>query len=565
MQQRTLIARITRIFGMFILILCLVPGGYAAYRYLTFEQMVVGFPESETLVLPYYESSNSKDYDPHRITSASNEMSILYSGLVALDTNSQVISDIAERWDISADGTVYTFYLREGVTFHDGKPVTADDVKYSLERAASSELASQSAQTYLGDIKGFAAFNAGEANELTSVRVVDAQTVEITIDAAKPYFLYKLTYPTGYVLDKINVETGSDWILNPNGTGPYALNEWKRGSFKSFIANDKFYLPKAAIPYVFFWMSDYSPQDLYEENEIDVTSTWDYDRFSRVDEPLHNEFVESNRMCTNFVVFDTTQPPFDDVHVRRAVTMATDRNRIIEKQYDGRAIANNGLFPQGLPGFNTELNTLPYDIAAAKAELAKSKYKTFEDLVFTSGGFANRVDLTIGMYAEMWREAFGLQLTAQNLEWDKYYDAIRVGAHGQLFDNGWCADYPDPENFADALFHTGASQNDSKYSNPEVDALLDAARTERDVAKRMQMYQEAEQIIVDDAPVLFTATGTNYYLVKPYLKNYSVVNPPTNVREMRFEGKKWYLYTAALAYDYKYYSYVLTSLFTQEN
>ena len=564
MQKRTFTARMMRIFSILILIFCLVTGGYATYRYLTFEQMVVGVPESETLVLPYYESSNSKDFDPHRVTSASDEMSMLYSGLVALDTNSQVIPDIAERWDISADGTVYTFHIRDGVVFHDGKPVTAADVKYSLERAASSGLASQSAPTYLGDIKGFAAFNAGETPELASVRVVDAQTVEITIDAAKPYFLYKLTYPTGFILDKANVETGSEWFLKPNGTGPYALDSWEHGSYKSFKANDNFYLSKAAIPHIFLWMSDNSSQDLYEQNQVDVTSTWDYDRFSREDEPLHDEFVATNRMCTNFVVFDTTQPPFDDVHVRRAITMATDRNRIIEKQYTGRAIANTGVFPQGLPGFNTGLKALPYDIKAAQAELALSKYKTVDELLFTTGGYANHVDSTIGMYAQMWRDALGVQLKAQNLEWDRFIDMVRAGYHGQLFEGGWCADYPDPENFADALFHTGAAQNDSKYSNPKVDALLDAARVERDVTKRMQMYQEAEQIIVDDAPVLFTATGTNYALVKPYLKNYTVGNSTTNVREMRFEGKKWYLFTAAITDDYKYYSYMLTHLFTPE-
>jgi ABC-type oligopeptide transport system substrate-binding subunit len=126
-------------------------------------------------------------------------------------------------------------------------------------------------------------------------------------------------------------------------------------------------------------------------------------------------------------------------------------------------------------------------------------------------------------------------------------------------------DYPDPENFADALFRTGASQNDGKYSNPAVDALLDRARTERDVAKRMQLYQQAEQIIVDDAAVLFTETGTSYLLVKPYLKSYSTASSTTNSRDLRFEGKKWYLYKAALMNDYKYFSYVVESYFTQQN
>jgi oligopeptide transport system substrate-binding protein len=561
MKQQTFITRLVQILGIMLVIVCMACGGYAIYRYFTFEQMIVGVPQSEILVQAYYESSNANDYDPHQISSASDEISMLYSGLVALNNDSQVIPDIAKSWEVNADGTVYTFHMRENAVFHDGKSVTAEDVKYSLERATSSELASQTAPTYLGDIKGFAEYYSGNALELSGVRVIDSHTIEITIDAAKPYFLYKLTYPTGYVLDKFNVEQGSDWFVRPNGTGPYALAEWEHGNYKLFKVNDKFYLQPAAIPYMLFWMSDNSPQDLYEQNALDMTWTWDVDRFSRADEPLHNELVMSNQMCVNFVVFDTTQPPFDDVHVRRAVSMATDRNQIIEKIYDGRAIANTGVFPQGLPGFNTQLKPLPFDIKAARAELALSRYKTFDELLFTAGGYANRADSSLGMYADMWRDSLGLPLVVQNLEPDRYIDYIDYGFHGQLFDGGWCADYPDPENFADALFHSGASQNKGKYSNPRVDALLDAARTERDVQKRIQLYQEAEQIIVDDAAVLFTATGTNYYLVKPYLKNYTLSNSTTNSREMRFDGKKWYLYKAALAEDYLHYVAVLSSFF----
>jgi ABC-type oligopeptide transport system substrate-binding subunit len=113
-----------------------------------------------------------------------------------------------------------------------------------------------------------------------------------------------------------------------------------------------------------------------------------------------------------------------------------------------------------------------------------------------------------------------VDITVENLEPNFYLDELYSGNHGQIFSSGWCADYPDPENFADVLFHTGSEQNLAQYSNPDLDKLLEQARTEPDVNKRMQMYQQAEQMIVDDAPVLFTTHGLSYVLVKPYVKGY---------------------------------------------
>jgi ABC-type oligopeptide transport system substrate-binding subunit len=129
-------------------------------------------------------------------------------------------------------------------------------------------------------------------------------------------------------------------------------------------------------------------------------------------------------------------------------------------------------------------------------------------------------------------------ITIENLEPNYYYDQIYAGNHGQLFDGGWCADYPDPENFADVLFHTGSNQNNGGYSNPQLDSLLEAARVERDVTKRIEMYQQAEQMIVDDAAVLFTAHSLSYELVKPYVKGY--VLTPIDIpieRYMWLDGK----------------------------
>jgi ABC-type oligopeptide transport system substrate-binding subunit len=282
---------------------------------------------------------------------------------------------------------------------------------------------------------------------------------------------------------------------------------------------------------------------LYESNEIDISgvSRFDADRFLDPTEPLHNELVTGVDLCTGFVTFDTTRPPFDDVNVRKAFSMAFDRQKYLDVVLSGHALPANGLYPPALPGFNLALKGLPYDPAQARELLEQSSYggpNGLPPIVFTDAGIGSSIASDVAAMAEMWEQNLGVTITVENIEYNFYLDQIYSGNHGQLFSSGWCADYPDPENFADVLFHSGSTQNNGSYSNPELDALLEAARVERDVTKRIQMYQQAEQIIVDDAAVLFTTHSLSYQVVKPYIQGY--VFTPIDIpieRYMWLDGK----------------------------
>lgn len=480
-------------------------------------------PLDQSLVLEGGESTNPRDYDP--ATTFGSGDKLVFSGLVSFDPNLNLTPDLAEKWDVNADRTIYTFHLRANAKFHDGKPVTAQDVIYSWERAASSALHSDTALTYLGDILGVHELAAGQADHAKGLVALDEHTLQVTIDAPKPYFLYKLTYPTAFIVDKTNVESGAEWYRQPNGTGPYRLREWK--SFESIVyeANPNFYLGKPSIPYVVIQLYSGVGTRLYESNDIDLTgvSRYDADRFLDPTEPLHSELITGVDLCTNYVVFDTTRPPFDDVNVRKAFTMAFDRQKYIDVVLSGHALPANGLYPPALPGFNLALKGLPYDPAHARELLQQSKYGGPEGLpsiVFTDAGTGTYVSGDVAAMAQMWQQNLGVTITVENIEPNYYLDQIYAGNHGQMISSGWCADYPDPENFADVLFHSGSSQNNGGYSNPQLDALLEAARVEQDVTKRIAMYQRAEQMIVDDAPVLFTTHSLSYQLVKPYVKGY---------------------------------------------
>lgn len=499
----------------------------------------IDVPLNQALVLEGGESTNPRDYDP-ATTHGSGDKKI-FSGLVSFDPKLNLTPDLAEKWDVSSDGTVYTFHLRTNAKFQDGKAVTAQDVIYSWERAASPDLKSDTALTYLGDIVGVKEMNNGKADHIQGLKALDDHTLQVTIDAPKPYFLYKLTYPTSFVVDKANVESGSDWYRQPNGTGPYHLREWKSNEYMVYEANKDFYLGAPSIPYVVVQLYSGVGSRLYETGDIDLTgvSRYEAERFLDPSDPMHNELLTGVDLCTSFVVFDTTKPPFDDANVRKAFTMAFDRQKYIDVALGGHALPANGLYPPALPGFNLNLKGLPYDPAQARELLKQSKYGiNLPPIVFTDSGIGSYVGADVSAMAEMWQQNLGVTITVENIEYNYFLDQIYSGNHGQLFSSGWCADYPDPENFADVLFHTGSSQNNGGYSNPELDKLLEAARVEQDVTKRIGMYQQAEQMIVDDAAALFTTHSLSYQLVKPYVKGYAFT--PIDIpieRYMWLDGK----------------------------
>ncbi len=483
----------------------------------------IDVPFDQALVYSGGESTNLRDYDPATTYGSGDKLA--FSGLVSFDPHLNLTPDLAETWDVSDDGTVYTFHIRGNARFHDGRFVTAEDVIYSWERAASPQLASDTALTYLGDIVGVREMAAGQSEHISGLQAIDERTLQVTIDAPKPYFLLKLTYPTAFVVDQADAERGEEWVRSPNGTGPYRIAEWKSNEYILYVANEIFYLGAPSIPYVVIKLYAGDGVRLFETGDIDVTGVGIYsvDRMLDPAEPMHNQLVTGVNLCTGYVVFDTTQPPFDDANVRKAFSMAFDRQRYIDVVLRGRALPAIGPFPPGLPGFNYALKGLPYDPQQARELLKQSKYGGVEGLppiVYTNAGIGSNVSSSVAAMIEMWEQNLGVTLKVENIEYNYYTEQIYSGNHGQIFGGGWCADYPDPENFADVLFHSGSKQNSSGYSNPALDALLEQARIEQDVTKRIAMYQQAEQMIVDAAPVLFTTHSLSYELVQPYVKGF---------------------------------------------
>jgi oligopeptide transport system substrate-binding protein len=491
--------------------------------------------------------------DPALATDATSARYIveIFGGLVTLDRDLNLVPDLVTELPTrenggvveNPDGTVtYTFHLRDDALFHDRRLVTADDVKYSLERAADPDTGSIVADTYLGDIVGARDMIRGRADEIEGIEVVDDLTLRITIDSPKTYFLYKLTYPTAFVVDQRQVESDPrNWTFPkgnrvPNGTGPYKLSRWDLGERIVLEANEHYHLGVPKVKEVEFLLAGGSVLTMYENGDIDVAPVGvdDIERILEPTDPLHDEYVSGDRLAVDYVGFNTSAPPFDDPKVRQAFAQAIDREKIAEVILKGVIPVASGLVPTGISGYENPALTLTYDPEGAQQLLAESTYEGPENLplitLAESGGGAT-VGPTAEAIVEMWRQNLGVEVEIQQAEAATFFSDIDEGRY-QMFHVGWILDYPDPQNVLDILLYSTSRQNNTRYSNPEVDALLDQARTEEDQEKRFQLYYEAEQLIMGDAPWAPLFFDHTHALVKPYVKDY--VFPAIVVPQLRY-------------------------------
>jgi len=455
---------------------------------------------------------------------SANYIMQIFSGLVKLDENLEPAPDIAERWDISEDGCTFTFYLRDTAVFQDGRKVTAADVKYSWERACNPATGSITAGTYLGDIVGAKEMVAGQTDEITGIQVVNDNTLQVTIDAPKSYFLSKLSYPTAMVVDRNNVAAGANWWRNPNGTGAFKLKEWQQSTLLVLERNNSYYGEVASLEFVEFHMYNGDEMSLYETGQIDVANVYAtyIDRITDPSGPFYNEYHVSPQLSFTWLGYNTNEPPFDDLNVRKAFSMAIDKDKIINLNMRNLVERADGVLPPGMPGFNEDLNGLSYNVAEARALIASSKYGSVENLppiVLTLSNYGVAIPSLLEAIIVQWRENLGVEVTVRLLEPDFYVYHLKQ-EKDNMFYMGWIADYPHPQDFLDVLFHTGAEYNYGEYSNPSFDALVEQAGIERDNTKSLQMYQRAEQMLVEDAALIPLYFGQNLILVKPYVQGY---------------------------------------------
>jgi oligopeptide transport system substrate-binding protein len=490
--------------------------------------------------------------DPHLSGDAASAEYVveIYSGLMVYDRELNLLPDIAESYEVSDDGLVYTFKLRDDAVFQNGKTITAEDFKWSFERACDPATGSPTADTYLGDIVGCRAKLQREADEVAGVQVIDDLTLEITIDEPKGFFLAKMTYPTAYVLDRENVESGPDWFLEPNGSGPFKLDAFDEGII-ILERNDNFYgAPKPVLERVAYLinapindMNGYedslAPLGLPDEATYDAIplSVSELSRATDPNNPLSKEYYSTSELTVSYLGFNVRQPPFDDLKVRQAFNLALDKRRMVKLVFQDTVPVANGIVPPTMPGYqNPDLSDYEFDPERALALIAESSYGDVSELpeiTLNVSGSGGSVGPIIESIIESYKQNLGVEIVVEQTPWPEFLAELnKPNPSFQMYQLGWIADYPDPQNFLEVLFHSESVQNHGGYSNPKVDALLDQARGTQDSAERLALYQQVEQMILTEAAWVPLFFGVENWLVKPRVRGFQI--PPIKIPKFQY-------------------------------
>lgn len=514
--------------------------------------------QEEGEILRVHQTPYPDIFDPQK-SSFSNEIAILslnYEGLTRQSDNLETIGAAAETWEFNEDGTVITFNLREGLTYSDGSPLTAENFRYAVERNCDPNTAGQY-QSILFDIVGCEEF----ANSLTvdedaaatpgaeaatpdvdayetakanlGVVAIDDTTLQITLNQPAPYFPSIAGLWVFYPAKQELIEQGGeDWWRDPAlqiGNGPFQITGNEEDQLVTFEANENYWAgpPKLeGIEYVYQGESAVA-LEAYRAGDLDIVQL-DPSQLPAIqsDPELSEQLVSYPVAATFNLNFNLTTEPFNDKKVREAFSYAFDRETYCEVIRSGDCIPTESWIPEGLPG-SIETDEFGFDPEAAKQALAESSYGGPEalpeiELYYNADDAANtaRAEWVAGQY----REILGVELTLVPTEGTALV-ALRKDPSTfpqMLLVGGWIQDYPDPQNWLSVYWTCDATfAQRFGYCNPEFDALVDQADAELDEEKRLELYEQASQILVDDVPAPFLYNLTNQVLVKPNVTGYT--------------------------------------------
>lgn len=479
--------------------------------------------DSKSLIVPGDDPSSVLDPIQVGDVSTSEYVVEIFGGLVTLDPNLKVQPDIAKEWSVSNDGKTYTFKLRDNVTFHTGNTarVTADDVKYSLERAADPVNASPTVLAYLGNIVGLRDRFQGKAASVSGVKVIDQTTIQIDLIEPSAHFLSELTYPVAYVVDRKQIESNPrNWTQKPNGTGPFKLKEFKPAEKIVLVKNERYHLGAPKIDEVVFELAGGNIVTRYENNELHVGGVLatQLDAVKGGQSPLSKDYREVPELAVFYFSLNPQKAPFDDPKVRQAFAMSIDKANInTVLLYDAYRVAD-GFTPPETPGYQESVKGYPFDVSKAKQLLQESKYQgKLPRIILTYAGSGSAPPDLLNAIAQGWTDNLGVEIELQAVDSSAFLREQRKGQF-QMQSDGWSADYPDPEDFIGKLFASDSQLNYTKYKNDEVDRLLDQAAGEMDNTRRYALYAQAEQKILDDATVIPTFWPVQHQLVKSCVK-----------------------------------------------
>jgi oligopeptide transport system substrate-binding protein len=463
--------------------------------------------------------------DPAKLTDyyAITVTNQIFDSLVEFDAHLNVVPGLAQSWSSSRDGVVWTFNLRKAVQFHNGREMTADDVVYSLSRILDPSVRSPSSWL-LDKVKGASAFQGGSAREIEGIRAVDRDTVQITLSDPFTPFISILGLPHTAVVPKEEVErSDADFATSPVGTGPFRFVRWERAREITLEANTHYFLGRPALDRVRFLIfpgnAVSSMLRAFEQGELEESPIPPERRQEMLNSNTY-KIIRKPVLSVLLFGFNLERPLFNQREVRQAFNYAIDKIRMSHEIQANRYVVARGILPPGMPGYNPEVQGYSYDPYKAKELLAQAGYPGGTGLTpITISSTLKSTEIRQECEAvRQYLKNIGVEAELGEFEdWPAFQRALKQG-ETQLFRYAWYADYPDPDAFFYPLFHSQSASNYFRYRNPTVDGLLDEGRREIDDLRRVKLYREAEQLILNDAPGVMFLHRTYEVLFQPYVE-----------------------------------------------
>ena len=488
----------------------------------------VSLPPARPLRVRWLEPSN---LDPAFAPDSHTDclVSHLFSGLVELSPEMNAIPDIARSWEVSDGGRVFVFHLRDDARWSDGVPVTAGDFEFAWKRALNPATGSPVAP-FLYDLEGARAFHRGHGcAEEVGVRAVDDRTLRVKLERPVGHFLQLLTLVPWYPVPRHVVEReGNAWAERKGivVNGAFRMEAWRRGESMELVRNPAYHgrftgnLRRVTLLPMHAWADRLR---MYRDDRLDVLGVAYLAAEEREElrQRYASEYIARPRLETHFLAFDVTRPPFDDVRVRRAFALATDRETLADRVLLGYAApAMGGLTPPGMPGHASGI-ALPFRPGEARRLLAEAGYPDGQGFpvieVLAYDAVASRNEFL----RAQWRRALGVEVRVTTAGWADFLE--QLGGSYHLVNLGWLADYPDPDSF----LRVSRERVWSGWQHEEFDRLVQEARALTDPAERMLRYRRAEVILAREAPVLPLIYERDHLLVKPWVRAYpmSAIKP----------------------------------------
>lgn len=455
----------------------------------------------------------------------------LFEPLVVETPNGRPAPGNAERWEISEDGTVYTFYLRRNARWSNGDPVIADHWVFSMRRVVDPATASKYSMILAPILNAEAIINAGVSPEELGVVAVDDHTLRITLKAPTSYFLGLLSHNSAYPVHPPTLAEYGDGWARPGvmvSNGAYVLSELVMQSHIRLVRNPEYWDDaNTIIDEVYFYpLEDQSAELMrYRANELDWTYEVPNSQFNWIQANLPDELVISDYLGIYYFGFNTAKPPFDDPRVNLALSMAIDREIITEKLTRFGEVPSYAFVPPGIFGYERQEPewahwTQPQREQRARELMAEAGYGPENPLrlEIRYNTNENHKKVSLGI-AAMWKEVFGARATLINEEFRVFLATRRQRVITEVFRAGWIGDYVDPYTFLEIL-HSDNAQNDVSFFNAQFDSLLERASLTADPEQRMLLLQQAEATLIEHQPVAPIYSYVTKRLVKPYVKGW---------------------------------------------